>query len=337
MLNNITPDRTLDKGGDYMTRIYEQYVNFIKLCDYHRYPEAEELLSDIIVNVLEQNAIKLNIRRSNMTIDNAFDYFGEIINDKIKENIAIELKVSNNSINLSRINSILVSAKIQNIKNVILVSNKDFISNDIKTAFDIANKSNFNLQIFGRKELDQWFSAYKKPENFINDKTVHFIIKECSRMLAKRIAAYPDEFMNTEWRDLERIIATVFSDFGYDVELTPSSKDGGKDVIVWYHGESYIIEIKHWNKENKVGKKHIRDFLNIVIRENRKLGLYLSSSGYTTNAFETMTYIDKINFRYGDKSSMQLLLKMYERVNNGFYVPSNNLEKLIEDISCKVE
>lgn len=320
-----------------MTRIYNQYVNFIKMCDNHRYHEAEYLLKDIIVDVLGQNATKLIIYRTEMTRNSRFDYIGEIKNNDIKENIAIELKIASSSIPLSRISSMLASAISQNIKNVVFVSNRDFTHSATKIAFDVANRSNINLQIFGRKELDKWFSTYKQPEAFINNKNVHLIMKECSRALAKRIAICPGEFMNIEWRELERIIATVFSDFGYDVELTPSAKDGGKDVIVWYHGESYIIEIKHWNKGNRVGKRYIREFLNIVIKENRKLGLYLSSSGYTANAFETMTYIDKIYFRYGDKSSVLLLLKMYERVNNGLYTPSNNLEQLIGDISRKVE
>lgn len=320
-----------------MAQIYEQYVNFVKMCDDHRYREAEELLKDIIIDVLGQIATKVNIHRTKMTRNNGFDYIGDVVSGDIKENIAIELKIANNTISLNRISSLLVSAISQEIKNVVLVSNRDFAHNAIKTAFDVAEKSSINLQIFGRKELDKWFSTYKQPDTFISNKNVHLIIQECSRVLAKRIAACPEEFMDIEWRDLERIIATVFSDFGYDVDLTPSSKDGGKDVIVWYHGESYIIEIKHWNKGKRVGKSYIRDFLNIVIRENRRLGLYLSSSGYTANAFETITYIDKIYFRYGDKSSMQLLLKMYERVNNGIYIPSNNLEQLIENISRKVD
>lgn len=320
-----------------MAQIYEQYISFVKMCDEYKYREAEELLKDIIIDVLGQNATKLNIYRTKMTRNIGLDYIGETISGNIKEKIAIDLKISNNRIPLNRVSSLLVSAISQDIKSVVLVSNRDFTHNAIKTAFDVADKSNINLQVFGRKELDKWFSTYKQPETFVNDKNVQSIIKECSRVLAKRIATYPEEFMDIEWRDLERIIATVFSDFGYDVDLTPSAKDGGKDVIVWYHGESYIIEIKHWNEENRVGKSYIREFLSIVIRENRKLGLYLSSSGYTANAFETMTHIDKAYFRYGDKNSMQLLLKMYERVNNGIYIPSNNLEQLIEDISYKVE
>ncbi|MCM1245117.1 MAG: restriction endonuclease [Roseburia sp.] len=88
--------------------------------------------------------------------------------------------------------------------------------------------------------------------------------------MARVLAQNPEQFMEIEWRDLERIIATVFSDFGYDVQLNPSAKDGGKDVIVWYKGESYIIEIKHWNGKNKVGEHFISDFLQVIIRENRK-------------------------------------------------------------------
>lgn len=42
-----------------MTQIYNQYVNFIKMCDNYRYREAEELLKDIIVDVLGQNATQL--------------------------------------------------------------------------------------------------------------------------------------------------------------------------------------------------------------------------------------------------------------------------------------
>ena len=139
--------------------------------------------------------------------------------------------------------------------------------------------------------------------------------------------------MDIEWRDLERIIATVFSDFGYNVELTPSAKDGGKDVIIWYRGESYIVEIKHWNAKNKVGGHFISDFLKVVIKENIKTGEYLSSSGYTSNSFEALSKIEKTKFRYGDKTSMISLLKMYERVNNGIYIPVNDLEDIMGKIS----
>ena len=302
------------------------------MCDELDYRNAEILLKDIIVDVISQNDIRLEIEKTAESQD-TFDYTGKIINAKNIEDIAIVLKISKGKLSINRISSLLVQALTYNIKNVVLISNNELTVQAKKTANQFSNKANINFQVFGKEELDKWFSRYDNENQFIYDKTVHEIIKETSRQLAKVLAQNPEQFMEIEWRDLERIIATVFSDFGYNVELTPAAKDGGKDVIVWYRGESYIIEIKHWNNKNKVGAHYITEFLQVVIRENRKIGLYLSSSGYTSNAFEALSKIEKRKLRYGDKVSMFSLLKMYERFNNGIYIPVNDLEDIMGKIS----
>lgn len=315
-----------------MNTIKEQYKIFMKACNNADYKKAEILLKDIIVNVISQNDIRLEIERTPYSRD-TFDYIGKIINGKNIEDIIIDLKISKGNLPTSRISSLLVNAMTNDIKNIVLVSNNELTAQAKETASQFSNKVGINFQIFGRKELDAWFNGYSDENQFVYSKTIHEIIKETSRQFAKVLAQNPEQFMEIEWRDLERVIATVFSDFGYDVELTPSAKDGGKDVIVWYKGESYIIEIKHWNAKNKVGEHYISDFLQVIIRENRKAGLYLSSSGYTSSAFETLSKIEKTKFRYGDKTSMISLLKMYERVNNGIYIPVNDLEDIIGKIS----
>lgn len=315
-----------------MNTIKEQYKKFMSACNNADYKKAEILLKDIIVNVISQNDIRLEIERTQHSHD-TFDYIGKIINGKNIEDIVIDLKVSKGNLSTNQISSLLVSAMTKDIKNIVLVSNNELTVQAKETASLFSNKVGINFQVFGRKELDAWFNGYSDENQFVYGKTIHEIIKETSRQLAKVLAQNPEQFMEIEWRDLERIIATVFSDFGYNVELTPSAKDGGKDVIVWYKGESYIIEIKHWNVKNKVGERYISDFLQVIIRENRKAGLYLSSSGYTSNAFEALSKIEKTKFRYGDKTSMISLLKMYERVNNGIYIPVNDLEDIMGKIS----
>lgn len=312
-------------------KIYEDYEYFMKLCNDRKYIEAEILLKNIMIDVFKTNGLQLIINR--MQQSGKFDYIGHFINEFIEETIAIELKISRLNIAYSNISAALVSAVNQNLNNVLFVCNNHFSAVSKTEAIKFGQKAGINVQFFEKEGLNQWLNTLKKQNSFINDKNVHAIIKDASRALAERIALHPEEFMDIEWRDLERIIATIFSDFGYDVDLTPSSKDGGKDVIVWYRGETYIIEIKHWCEKSKVGQSYIRDFLNVVIRENRKLGIYLSSSGYTANAFETLTQIDKIYFRCGDKSSMHTLFKMHERVNNGVYTPVSNLEQLLSEIT----
>lgn len=315
-----------------MNTIKEQYNKFMNMCDNADYKNAEMLLKDIIVNVICQNNIRLEIKKTRHS-HAAFDYIGKIINGKNIEDIVIDLKISKKNISIDQISSLLINAITKDIKNIVLVSNNELTIQAKETASRCSDFAGINFQVFGRKELDAWFNVYSKENSFICEKNVHEVIKEASRQLAEIIAKNPEQFMYIEWRELEKVIATVFSDFGYNVELTPPAKDGGKDVIVWYKGESYIIEIKHWDGKNKVGKRYISDFLQVIIRENRKSGLYLSSSGYTSNAFKTLSKIEKTKFRYGDKTSMISLLKMYECVNNGIYVPVNDFEDIIGKIS----
>lgn len=316
-------------------RVEQQYEEFIELCNNFDYKNAEILLKDIIVSVLSDENVKLDIEKTKDSSDN-FDYIGKIINGNKIENIVVDLKVSKQKLTTNQIKSLLMRAKGHDIKNIVLVSNSELTTSANKLSNTFRTETGTNFQVFGRKELDEWFYSYKNENQFVAQKTVHEILKNTSRQLAKLVAESPEQFMDIEWRDLERIIATVFSDFGYNVELTPASKDGGKDVIVWYKGESYIIEIKHW-KNDKVKQSYISDFLQVVIRENRKTGLYLSSSGYTSNAFETLSEIEKPKFRYGDKTSMLYLLKMYERINSGIYVPVDNLDNVIAKISSSLE
>lgn len=312
--------------------IEQQYKEFMEMCNKSDYKNAEILLKDIIVSVISREDIRLDIERTSHSRD-VFDYVGKIKNGNNVEDIVIDLKISKGKLTTNQISSLLVNAMTNDIKNIVLVSNNELTTQAKERANLFSSKVGINFQVFGKKELDAWFYGYNNENHFVYGKTVHEIIKETSRQLAKMLAQNPEQFMDIEWRDLERIIATVFSDFGYDVELTPAAKDGGKDVIVWYKGESYIIEIKHWNDKNKVGEHYISDFLQVIIRKNRKSGLYLSSSGYTANAFETLSKIEKTKFRYGDKTSMLSLLKMYERVNSGMYVPVNNLEDIMGKIS----
>ena len=70
-----------------------------------------------------------------------------------------------------------------------------------------------------------------------------------------------------EWREMEKTLAEVFSGIGFDVELTPSSKDGGKDLVleclIQGKTHSYFVEIKHWRAGSRVGAKDICDFVHV--------------------------------------------------------------------------
>ena len=108
---------------------------------------------------------------------------------------------------------------------------------------------------------------------------VREILQVVSRKFAAMIAKDPRVLDEIEWRDLERTIAEVFEGIGFSVTLTRPSKDGGKDVILvcQVQGEQaeYIVEIKHWRSGKRVGRAVLLDFVNVIVREGRKGGLFL--------------------------------------------------------------
>lgn len=320
-----------------MQDIYKKYIEFVNKYYEKDYFKASEQLKELIIEVEEAYDTKLSLDKARKFMDNPFDYVGQMIYRDHIENVALCIKLSDHTIGLSGISSSLINAIVENIDNVIIASNSIFTPQLQKAVWDIQSIANINVQLLGKKELENLFKTSEEKELFITNNSVQDIIIDTCRKLAIKVAYNPQYIMDVEWRDLERIIATIFSDFGYNVELTPSAKDGGKDVIVWYKGASYIIEIKHWKGNCRVGQRYISDFVKVVIKENRECGLYLSTSGYTVNAFEALAKLEKTKIRYGDRISMHTLMKIYHRVNYGLSIPVNNLELIINKISQRIE
>jgi restriction endonuclease Mrr len=149
------------------------------------------------------------------------------------------------------------------------------------------------------------------------------------------IASNPNELYEVEWRTLEHVIAEIFDGLGFAVTLTEASKDGGKDLIleceVGGFPESYVVEIKHWNSGKRVGGRMLQRFLRVVVSERRSGGLFLSTSGYSGNAFEQFTVFERRNVRFGNDEKIVGLCKTYERMKSGIMSAPKELVEVIND------
>jgi HJR/Mrr/RecB family endonuclease len=99
----------------------------------------------------------------------------------------------------------------------------------------------------------------------------------------------PDSSEKISHREFEEIVAELFKGFGYSVELTKRTRDGGRDVIAINRNkviipQKYLIECKHW--KDKVGISVVRELLGVsAIEEERPSGLIIAStSGFTKDA-----------------------------------------------------
>ncbi len=149
--------------------------------------------------------------------------------------IAIELKDKsniNNAINrgikmLEKINKV---EKFDKLLLLFLNRNNLNIKNDSSHVFLRENPTNF--EIINLDDLDRWT---QNLSNFFSPKEqneVFYQVKLLSKKLIELVAKTPENLESLEWRDLERMISELFEGIGFKTTLTPSSKDGGKDVIL---------------------------------------------------------------------------------------------------------
>ena len=164
---------------------------------------------------------------------------------------------------------------------------------------------------------------------------VQVIIQTLSQKFAEMVARNPLVLNELEWRDMERMLAEVFRGIGFGVRLTPPSKDGGKDVIltciVSGNEHSYIVEIKHWRSATKVGSTAIKTFFDIVVREKRNAGVFLSTYGYTSSAIRVLTEVERHKITLGEKEKIVSLCKTYLDAGQGLVVPPELLPRVLLD------
>jgi hypothetical protein len=180
--------------------------------------------------------------------------------------------------------------------------------------------------------IDAWIRRLEvgKPSN---SKQVQVLIKSISHEFARLVSESPDTLDHLEWRDLERMMARVMEGLGFDCELTPPSKDSGKDLILTWRAtsgdESFIVELKHWRSGKRVGKKSVTDFMSVIVAENRTGGLFLSTSGYAADKTEGLTEVTRDKLRFGDKDKVVLLAKTYIRACDGLWSPPAVLPEVL--------
>jgi len=163
--------------------------------------------------------------------------------------------------------------------------------------------------------------------------TILQVVRDFSNELAWLVARDKRNLNEIEWRDLERMLAKVFEHLGFEVVLTPGSKDGGRDLILSCEvaglPKSYVVEVKHWRSGKRVGRIHVEQFIRVVAREKREGGLFLATYGYTPGAVEAITEIDHHQISLGDKDKIVSLCRTYTRSEYGVWQRTQALPEML--------
>ena len=264
--------------------------------------------------------------------------------DGAEYKIAIELKSSSN-VNEAIRNGVKTLTEMAEAKEydklLLLLLNRDkrqYKNSAFLQQFLSSNPT--NLEILNLEDLEKWSQNLSNELSFKGLSEVYIYIKQLSRKLIELVAKRPDSLKEMEWRDLERVVSELFEGLGFKTTLTPSSKDGGKDVILECTiddiQKSFVIEIKHWRSGQRVGQKTVKEFTKVIIKEKRDKGLFLSTYGFSNNFYESLSETEKTIVRFGEQEKIVELCRTYEKISNGIWNPTSTLEDILFENTIKL-
>ena len=297
--------------------------------------DFEELLGRVIEPLLDKEGFTLE--RTGGLGDQGIDFHAVRLaddGDSEVERLGIQAKFfrkPGRRVPSTTIRELIGAGLLNGYGRVLLISNADFSS---QSREDISRNLPLTVELLGISDLKGWAKRLRNEEPNI-EAEVRVILRDVSQALIKIIAKDVAALDHLEWRDVERVVAEVFSGLGFNAQLTPGSKDGGKDVvltcIVKGTQARYYVEVKHWRSATRVGAAAVEQLLKVIIREQTTGGLFLSTYGYTDNAFEQLTAFDREKLRFGDKEKIVTLCKSWVKARAGLWSPPENLSQVLFD------
>jgi restriction system protein len=125
--------------------------------------------------------------------------------------------------------------------------------------------------------------------------------------LLDRVRRSPEGIYSLTPRQFEELVAELFQRQGYDVTLTPRSKDGGKDLFVAKHDSvgslMYLVECKRYAPDRPVGVGIVRQLYGVVEQEKATGGVLATTSFFTKGAKE---FTEKVRYRLALKNYIEL-------------------------------
>jgi len=291
--------------------------------------EAERVVAGILSPLLAEDGYV--VRRLPVYSEVRFDLIADRPQSSQYQSnsIGIEIKHLHRPLGIQGMGAPIVAGTLEGLNRVMFVAPIGFTSR----AKEIAHRYlPLQIELIDIDILKAWIDRIEVDSN-IDRLEVDQILRVISRRFAQLIAEDAQNLNKLEWRHLEMTLAEVFEGLGFSVELTPGSKDKGKDIILecYVSGKkhSYIVEVKHWRAGNRVGQSTFKDFLNVIVRESRQGGLFLSTSGYCDNAFEMLTEIERGRLKFGSEEKVVSLCKTYVKADSGIWFPPELLTEVL--------
>jgi len=107
--------------------------------------------------------------------------------------------------------------------------------------------------------------------------------------LVREAVKHSEALLTLDPRQFEEFIAEIWHRFGYQVELTKRTRDGGFDVAAVGGSRAttrFLIECKRWDPEHKIGVSVVRELYAVKLHESATKAILATTSYLTSEADE---------------------------------------------------
>jgi restriction system protein len=131
------------------------------------------------------------------------------------------------------------------------------------------------------------FLQYVIPAGLLIGTTVGFFKQRRSGALFASARMNPKlTITSMTWRDFERLVGEAFRQQGFTVTgFGGQSPDGGVDLGLSKNGERFLVQCKHWRKQ-QVGVTVVRELNGVIAAQGARGGFVVTGGQFTKEAQE---------------------------------------------------
>jgi len=128
----------------------------------------------------------------------------------------------------------------------------------------------------------------------------------------RALAARPELMYELHPRKFEELMAELYRRQGFEVELTPATRDGGVDLYVVSPGPGRhlltVVDAKRYAPDHKVGVGVVRSLYGVVEEKRASAGIVATTSFFSKDA---QRFQEKVPFRVDlqDYLALQAMLR----------------------------
>jgi restriction endonuclease Mrr len=164
----------------------------------------------------------------------------------------------------------------------------------------------------------------------LSPQTLDLQFQTIDKELFKHLGNHPEILYKLAPRKFEEIIATILKDMGCEIELTPETRDGGRDILAVFPSPfgklMTIVECKRYAPHRKIGIEIVERFLWVLDRrDNASCGLIATTTYFSSEA-KALENEFKFKLKLRDFAQIKEWIanfgKWTEAKNSGLWLPS---------------